>query len=256
MVAAWCAAAGIDHTILSPAAPIAGASIQAQARAARYAALIAWARRVGAAAILTAHHADDQAETFLMRAARGSGISGLAGIRPHQLWDGMSILRPLLAWRAAELRGIAVQAGLPFVDDPANGDDRHDRTRFRRLLAVHDWLDAPRLARAAAALGEADAELRALIDMLWEERAVDEGGELRLSVERLPREPLRRLVRRAIMAIRDNTGIDGQAWSEAANIEPLLDALAGGKPATQAGVLVSPKGEMWHFRPAPPRRAH
>lgn len=255
-VAAWCGTAGIEHVTLLPAAPITGASIQAQARTARYGALLDWARRIEVAALLTAHHADDQAETFLMRAARGSGISGLAGIRPFQLWNGVVLLRPLLAWRAADLRSIAERADLPFVDDPANRDDRHDRTRFRRLLATHEWLDAPRLARSATALGEADAELRALIDMLWQERAQHDDGVLQLRVEGLPREPLRRLVRRAIKAVRENTGIDGQAWSEAANIEPLLDAMEGGRQATQAGVLASPKGKTWHFRAAPPRRSH
>ena len=106
MVAAQCARIGVQHATLSPAAPIEGASLQARARAARYALLADYARAVGATAILTAHHADDAAETFLMRAARGSGLAGLAGVRARTMIAGVRVLRPLLDWRRAELRAI------------------------------------------------------------------------------------------------------------------------------------------------------
>ena len=149
MVADVCAGLGVRHATLAGAVP-AGASLQAQARALRYKLLVDWAVREGAATLATAHQADDQAETFLMRATRGAGLSGLAGVRSSRVIDGTDLLlvRPLLDWRRAELRAIVRRAGLPFVDDPANDDPRHDRTRFRRLLNEHEWLDTPHIARS------------------------------------------------------------------------------------------------------------
>lgn len=255
MVAARCATLAVPHATLAGTMPMEGASLQAQARDVRYALLAAHARAIGARAIATAHHTDDQAETFLMRAARGSGLSGLAGVRNRVVIEGMTIVRPLLEWRRAELRAIARRAEMPFVDDPANTDDRHDRTRFRRLLDANEWLDPPRLARAAAALAEADADLRAVADWFWSARAVClEGAVVTLAIEGLPRGLLRILARRAIGAVRDQAGIATPDWSGSANVEPLLDALAQGRRATQAGVVAGLRRGIWRFRPAPVRR--
>jgi tRNA(Ile)-lysidine synthase len=255
MVAAYCATLGIPHATLAPSEPITGASIQAQARTTRYALLTGHARAIGAGALVTGHHADDQAETFLMRAARGSGLAGLAGVRARTEVNGVIVVRPLLDWRRAELRAIARRAEVPFFDDPSNHDDRHDRTRFRRLLGENEWLGTPNLARAAAALAETDTDVRAMVDWIWADRAKVGGGEVKLGVEKLPRELLRRLVRRAIGVVRAEAGITSPEWTEAANIEKLLDSLMAGKRTTQAGIIASVRGDVWRFREAPPRRA-
>ena len=254
-VARHCARIGVPHATLVPAEPIAGASLQARAREARYALLAKEARRIGATAIATAHHADDAAETVLLRAARGSGLAGLAGVRPRATIAGVAVVRPLLDWRRAELRAVVRRAGVPFVDDPSNRDDRHDRTRFRRLLEENEWLDPLHLAQSAAFLAEADAEIAAGLDGVWALHAAADGASVRLDVAGLPRELRRRLVRRAIGAVRDRAGIASPPWSEAANVEALLDALEGGHRATQAGVVASPREHRWRFAAAPPRRA-
>jgi tRNA(Ile)-lysidine synthase len=255
MVAAACASLHVPHATLTGTTPP-GASLQAQARALRYALLADHARDIGAEAIATAHHADDQAETFLMRAARGVGLSGLAGIRAVTTIEGARVVRPLLDWRRAELRAIVRRAELPFVDDPANGDDRHDRTRFRRLIDGNEWLDPPRLARSAAALAEADAELNAVAGWLWDARASSpEHGVVALDVAGLPRGLLRILARRAITAVRDEAGMVAPHWSDGVNVEPLLDALAQGRRATQAGVVAGMRRGRWRFRQAPARRS-
>ena len=254
-VAAHCAAIRVPHATLVPAEPIAGASIQAAARHARYGLLAGHALAIGAEAIATAHHVDDQAETFLMRAARGSGIAGLAGVRPRVTIDGATVIRPLLEWRRAELRAIVRRAEVPFVDDPSNHDPAHDRTRFRRLLDDNEWLGPPQIARSAAALAEADGDVLAIVEWLWSSRTAVRGHHVRIDVEGLPRELTRRLARRAIGLVIDSAGIAAPRWSESANIEALLDALAIGRRATQAGVVVQPQGHEWRFRPAPARRS-
>jgi len=254
LVAELCARLGVPHMTLAPSAPIAGASIQKQARMARYAALTAWTQAAGASALLTAHHADDQAETLLMRLNRASGVAGLSGVRPWRFEGDTLILRPLLAWRRDELRKVVAAAGVLWVDDPSNDDPRHDRTRFRTLLAQQTLLDPAALARSAAHLGEAEAALDMLTEMLRAERWSPGKGLLR--AEDLPREVQRRLVRSAVTAVRATHGLTEPAFSDAANVEALLDALAVGKAATQAGVLVSPERDgRWRFTPAPARRS-
>nr|WP_269083404.1 tRNA lysidine(34) synthetase TilS [Sphingomonas sp. Leaf357] len=246
----------IPHTTLTLGTPLGTANLQAAARTARYALLIDWARSTGATILATAHHADDQAETFLMRAARGSGLAGLASIRPWQrIEDGPILLRPLLNWRRAELRAVAEDWNLPFVDDPSNASARYDRTRFRTLLTENPWLDAGRIARAAGHLAEADRDLRVLEGWLLDTHSLPaKPGERRIDVTDLPREVRRRLARAVVTAVRHDRAILTPAWTPASNIESLLDALEAGRGATQAGVMASATANIWQFRAAPPRR--
>lgn len=109
------------------------------ARDARWDALNRLAVRQGASTILCGHHADDQAETVLLRLARGTGLAGLAGIpEARDLPGGMRIVRPLLSVGRADLVGLVRAAGVPVVDDPTN-----DRADVARGLVRHEVM--PRL---------------------------------------------------------------------------------------------------------------
>lgn len=268
-VARWCAGVGIAHrTMAVDAAPAAGENLQAWARAARYLLLVDWTLEIGGAALATAHHADDLAETFLMRAARGAGLSGLAGVRARRdemivtavvresdgtivIESPMATIRPLLAWRRDELRDLACAASLPFCDDPSNFDPRFDRTRVRGWLAGPDAPDPLQLARSARQLAEIDAELRAFALELWDSRALPaDGYAKRIDMTGLPRTVRRYLAGMALDLVARLTG----AEPVTRNIEPLLDALTAGASATQGDVLAIAKEEVWTFRPAPPRR--
>ncbi len=136
------------------------------ARGARYEWLETVRVRRGANLICTAHHADDQAETVLMRVLEGSGPAGLAGMSARS----GRILRPLLGFRRAELAGHLHDVGLSAWTDPANVDPRHQRSWIRGQLlpAIRDRLpqvDA-RLARVASQAARDRAGWDALIDVL------------------------------------------------------------------------------------------
>jgi tRNA(Ile)-lysidine synthase len=130
---------GVPADVVGVAVP-AGPSLEATARAARYAALEAHAARLGAARIALGHTTDDQAETVLMRMLTGAGVRGLAGIPPVR----GPIIRPLLETRRVELVALLEAAGLPWIEDPSNQDPRFFRNRVR-----HELL--PRLRDAAGA---------------------------------------------------------------------------------------------------------
>ena len=160
MVAALCAELAVPHEAARVA--VALGNLQDRAREARYAALCETFGRRGAEVFATGHHADDQTETLLMRLNRGSGLSGLAGIRARRLIVSDNpigeylVVRPLLKWRRAELASIVGAAGLEPAHDPSNHDPRFDRVQMRRRLAELPWLDPLAFARSAEFLQEAE----------------------------------------------------------------------------------------------------
>ncbi|MCB1055980.1 MAG: tRNA lysidine(34) synthetase TilS, partial [Acidobacteria bacterium] len=141
-----------------PEAPPPG-SPEAAARRLRYGFLDRVRRSLEADFVLTAHHADDQAETLLLRLNRASGVAGLAGARARGTVPETEIplLRPLLDWRRAELVAIVESTGIEAAQDPSNEDDRFDRARLRKALAGADWLDVGAMAESASHLADADA---------------------------------------------------------------------------------------------------
>ncbi|WP_243451066.1 tRNA lysidine(34) synthetase TilS [Sphingosinicella sp. CPCC 101087] len=242
-VAALCARIGIGHRILRPAEPITG-SVQAAARRARYALLETWRQECGLDWILTAHHADDQAETLLMRLNRGAGVAGLSGVRAVN----GRVARPLLGWRRAELAAIVRTAGVAPVADPTNVDERFDRARTRRHIGDAGWIDPPALARSASALAEADAALDWTVERLVEARAGGDTAEARLDVTGVPGELRRRLLLAMLRRIAPGAEPRGDELSR------LLETLDRGGTATLAGVKCR-GGPEWRFEPAPPRRS-
>ena len=168
-VADLAARLGVPHKTLRWEGDKPTTRLQERAREARYALLAAEARRVGASVVVTAHHLDDQAETVLMRLARGSGIGGLAGMAARTRRGEIEIARPLLHLRKAELIAFCEARGAAYARDPSNADARFARPRLRQLaeaLAV-EGLDAPalaRLARRAAAVEDALAQKTADVE--------------------------------------------------------------------------------------------
>lgn len=247
-VAARCATLGVPHATLVWADPDARRNVQAMARAARYALMGNWCAAHCVDVLLTAHHLDDQAETLLLRLARGSGTGGLAGIRGSRaLCPGVRLVRPLLGVRRATLATVVAAAGWDAVDDPANHDVRHDRTAARALLAGTPWLSPPRLAAAAAHLGAAEAALDWAAARAWAGGASVTANCIGLDVAGLPDELVRRMVVRAVGLLAADARLDG------GRVAALVRLLADGKTATLAGI-VARGGTIWQFRRADPRR--
>ena len=248
MVAGVCAGLDVPHATLTvrwPRQP--DSNLQAQAREARYAELAGWARDRRLAAVTTAHHADDQAETVLMRLARGAGLTGLVGARRRRLLTpGTALVRPLLGWRRSELAAIVRDAGLTPVDDPANRDPRHDRSRFRNVLEGAEWADVERMAGSAGWLAEAEEALEWITAGLATNRLVPDGTALRLDAQGLPRE----LQRRLLLAAFDRFDV---ARPRGPHLARAHEALLAGRVATLAGLKLEP-GPPWRISRAPPRR--
>lgn len=246
MVADLCQRLGVPHATL-PVSVAPGASVQARARAARYAALAGWAADRGLAAIATAHHADDQAETLLMRLNRGAGVGGLAGVRElSALPNGLGLVRPLLGWRKAALVELVRAAGIEAVDDPSNADPAYDRTRARDLLR-DEWLQPERFVQSAAALAQADEALGWMTERLAEERVRRDGERLTVSASDLPAELQRRLLLLAL----EQLGCEGPRGPD---VERALMRLREGESLTLGEVKLD-GGAEWTLRPAPPRRS-
>ncbi|MFD1106324.1 tRNA lysidine(34) synthetase TilS [Sphingobium olei] len=243
MVARWCAGAGVPHAILTPDAPVTG-NVQNWARIMRYRLIEQWGSARGIDWIMTAHHADDQLETMIMRLNRGSGVAGLAGVRART----GRVIRPLLGVRKAALVTLAQAQGLPFVDDPSNVDRRFDRAALRAVLAGVDWIDAEAAGRSAAALAEAEAALAWSVEALAAAHVRQEGAGWRLERTDLPREYLRRLLLHMLaLADPEAPAPRGEAIDRA-----IAQALAGGKSSLGGWLLTG--GESWTLMPAPARR--
>lgn len=249
-VAAICASLGVSHeTLMVEWDEPPTANLQARARDARYALLGQWALDHGLGAVLTAHHADDQAETLLMRLARGSGVAGLAGARAKSaLAEGVWRLRPLLGWRREELGEIVAAAGLNPVDDPANHDLRFDRARVRALLAESGWADPLRVAASASHLADAEEALRFITEEMAAKRITASESVLTIDPSNLPRELQRRLL---VAALRQA----GERNLRGPDVDRLLATLVSGG----VGTLGSSKlvgGTPWRLETAPPHREH
>jgi tRNA(Ile)-lysidine synthase len=136
-VAAWMRAAGIEHHILRWRGEKPGTAIQEAARRARAALLSAWCRRHGVLHLLLAHQREDQAETLLMRADRGSGPDGLAGMSAVVETPDLRVLRPLLAVPKARLISALESRGRRWLEDPSNRNPAYARARIRRTMSQY-----------------------------------------------------------------------------------------------------------------------
>jgi tRNA(Ile)-lysidine synthase len=194
----------LRHTIRIWAGDKPRSRVQEAAREARYGLLAAAAREVGAMQVVTAHTLDDQAETVLMRLTRGSGIGGLAAMRPSVEREGVTIARPFLSLRKARLVAACRAQGWPFHDDPSNADPRFARARLRSIapLLEAEGLTPERLAVVAERAHRAEEALRFRAGQVLAGARMESAGDaVVLHGERLACEPDAILLRVVALAI-------------------------------------------------------
>lgn len=162
----WLLARGISHKILTWRGAKPTSNLQAEARALRYQLLSQACAKAGIKDLLLAHQLEDQAETFLLRLARGSGLDGLAAMAGVSHADGLRLLRPLLDVPRACLIAYLEKCGQEWISDPSNLNSRHARVRLRALspILAQEGLTAERLAATATRLGRAREALTQAVD--------------------------------------------------------------------------------------------
>ena len=263
-VKALAASLDIPHITMRWSGPKPATGVAAAAREARYALLVKAARKARASHILTAHTQDDQAETFLMRLSRGSGLAGLAAMASASARENIVLARPLLDVPKARLIATLRKAGVDFADDPTNRDPAYARPRWRQLMPqlASEGMDAHTIARLVARVARANDALDGVADRafavllqrdLRKERDVMQGADF-LS---LPAEIRVRLLQRIVA----RWGHEGPA--EFAKIENLASdlsrhlAAAGSLPfkRTLAGAMIGVEQGIVAAGAAPRRRA-
>jgi tRNA(Ile)-lysidine synthase len=253
-----CDKLGVAHKTLVWTGPKPSTRIQERAREARYRLLAAHARAIRADAIVTAHQADDQAATVLLRLLRGSGVAGLRSMVAMSARDGIALVRPLLGVPKADLVAFCRANDLPFVDDPSNADARYARAALGPLLAqlAEHGLDRDALLRLARRAGEADEAIaRAAAE--FEARLAGDGPIGARALFAAPLAVVQRVLahRLARAGGRDASRIGLEKIEALARA--IVDALAEGRAfrANAGGAIasLSADGEL-EFAPEPPRR--
>lgn len=231
-------------------------SLQEAARRLRYDALAEHAAEIGAPAVATGHHRDDQAETILLNLLRGSGPEGLGGMRPARPLNtdpSITLIRPLLEVRRATIEEYAESAGLPWRTDPTNHSHEYDRGVLRtdilpRLEAHFEGaIDA--LARSAQLVQEyVDQALRPDLRNRMSQAYTDKEGGGALSVEVLRDEPSVWRRRLLLEALRRNLPDASYSRMMAEELESLVEAQVGKRLEVGEGTVWRERDEV-HFLP-------
>ncbi|MEP3466233.1 MAG: tRNA lysidine(34) synthetase TilS, partial [Parasphingorhabdus sp.] len=212
-------------------------------RKARYNLLHSWIEKEQLRWLATAHHADDQLETLVMRVLRGSGIDGMSAIRAKRGY----VIRPLLHFSKTELEGYLRAQGITAVDDPSNHDQSFDRVRVRKALSQLDGFNVGLASQSAAALDDAREAIGWMVESLASENIERDGDSCTLKIKDFPHEILRRLVLKCLHIC------DPALSPRGPQLERVIVAMRHGETVTIGNTLCR-GGEKWSFGPAPKRR--
>ncbi len=227
MVAEECALLGVPHQVLHWQGWDGSGNTQMAARTARRDLIGSW--RGSLTHVLFAHTQDDQAETVLMRLARGSGVEGLSGMEAlADTGEGWSIVRPLLGTTRSELRHYIKTLKVPYVDDPSNEDPRFNRVKTRAALAELGKLgiSQDKLVGTAAAMQSARTALEARVAEVAARCVTTDYGHLQIdrdSFANVENDTQLRLLAAALQ------------WTAHASYRPRLESLTRTRDEVMAG---------------------
>ncbi len=242
-------------------AALSGDGLEAAARAARYQFFRETAGRFGARHVATAHTADDQAETILHRALRGTGLTGLAGMRRvRPLGSSATMVRPLLELRRADVLAYLDELGQPYRDDATNSNTRFTRNRLRhellpRLASDFNPQVVDALLRLGRLAGEAQEVVASLVEPLIDlcvrsapssqienrRNSTDPPCEVTIDCRPLATQP-RYVVRELLIAVWRSNGFPEQAmrfdhWEQLAEMVLAKGGALCDKAMFPAGIL-------------------
>ncbi len=233
-VVAWANRAGLEAHVLTWKGTKPKSDIEAEARTARYRLMGDWCRKRDIAALYVGHTRDDQAETFLLRLARGSGLDGLAAMRPVAPYPvlgfrDLQVIRPLMVFERDALRSHLTARAQEWFDDPMNSDPRFGRVRLRVAMEHLKGAGLPpgRIADAAAHLARVREALEAVTAAVLRRACRAEGEAVLVETAALlaaPREVGLRALAQLLM------GVSRQAYRPRfERLERLYDAIAAGQ---------------------------
>lgn len=244
----WAKALGLKAHRLVWDAEKPRSDIEAAAREARYRLIAEWCRKRGIATVYAGHTRDDQAETFLLRLARGSGLDGLAAMRavssyPVAGYQELRVVRPLITFERQALRDYLTGLGQKWLEDPMNGEQRFGRVRVRKAMKAlgEAGLTPARIAGAASHLERARDALDEVTAAVLQRACRADGEAVLVESKALiaaPREVGLRALARVLM------GVSGQAYRPRfERLERLFDSIAAealGAGKTLHGCRIAP----------------
>jgi tRNA(Ile)-lysidine synthase len=229
LVSAQCAKLDVPHTVVHWTGWDGAGNLQSNARDARYDLIAKWAQAHDIDVVGLGHTADDQAETLLMRMARGAGVDGLAAMAFESQRHGVTWLRPLLGAAREDLRDFLRQENVTWAEDPSNENRNFERIRMRDALKelAPLGLNAQTLAMVARNMSDARGALEWHTSLAAKDACEVTLGTVRIDLDRynaLPSEIARRLLVRAIR------------WVNGANYSPRRGGVSQVQAAMNNGV--------------------
>lgn len=183
--------------------------IEECAREARYGLLYDFMGERGLSHLFIAHHQNDQAETFLFRLAKGSGLDGLSCMSEITQVGNFTLCRPFLGFLKAEILDYVSQVNIPYIEDPSNQDEGFARVRLRNSMAVlsKEGLTSKRLYRTASRLSRVRDAIGYMVDKEYKNSfKTQESMRIVLDYRRLEKLPFEIVLRIILKSMRELKG--------------------------------------------------